>query len=166
MSSILAHCTNLEKIRIDAGHVLLQEGETSGKLYFLVDGQVEILKGKHQIDIVSDPGAIFGEISVLLDIPHMATVRALSPCELYSVDSASDFLLNHQRVTYELSRMLAQRLHGVTNYLVDLKRQFEDQDNHLGMVDEVLESLSNQQLEDYSPGSDRDPEVRDPDVSP
>jgi CRP/FNR family cyclic AMP-dependent transcriptional regulator len=53
------------------------------------------------------------------------------------------FLQDNPAANVELSRLLAKRLDGVTNYLVDLKQQFSDQDNHLGMVDEVLESLLN-----------------------
>jgi rubrerythrin len=45
----------------------------------------------------------------------------------------------------------------VTTYLADIKRQFEDERGHLGMVDEILESLLNQQRQTFSPGSDRDP---------
>ena len=39
---------------------------------------------------------------------------------------------------------LCLRLFNLNQYLVDLKSQFEGHD-HLGMVDEVLETLMNQQ---------------------
>jgi CRP-like cAMP-binding protein len=109
--------------------------------------------------VVSEPGAIFGEVSVLLGMPHMATVRATGATRLYCAEANEGFLQDHSEITYHLSKMLAQRLHGVTSYLVDLKRQFEGRDNHLEMVDEVLETLVNQQVEEFSPGSDRDPDV-------
>lgn len=159
MSSILDFCDGLPEESFDAGDTLLTEGQTSGKLFILIDGQVEILKGDYIVNVVSEPGAIFGEISVLLGMPHMATVRATEPTRLYCVEASEGFLQDRSEITYHLSKMLAQRLHGVTSYLVDLKRQFEDRDNHLGMVDEVLETLVNQQVEDFSPGSDRDPDV-------
>jgi len=44
-------------------------------------------------------------------------------------------------ISVHVARLLARRLNAVTTYLVDLKRQYEDRDDHLGMVDEVLESL-------------------------
>jgi hypothetical protein len=43
------------------------------------------------------------------------------------------------------------------NYLVDLKQQFASQENHLAMVDDVLETLVHQQHQRFMPGSDRDP---------
>lgn len=106
----------------EPGAILLAEGKTSGILYVLVDGEVEILKGEFQINTVSDPGAIFGEISALLDIPHMATVRARTRCRAHIIENADTFLQSNKEIAYGLSKLLAQRLHGVTSYLSDLNR--------------------------------------------
>ena len=144
MNSILSLCEGIPETLFEAGNVLLGEGNRTGTLYVLIAGEVEILKGDFQVDTVSEGGAIFGEVSALLDIPHMATVRALTPLRAYRIEGAADFLHSHPTVALEVARLLAQRLSGVTNYLVDLKRQFEDQENHLGMVDEVLETLVHQ----------------------
>jgi hypothetical protein len=57
-----------------------------------------------------------------------------------------------------VAELLAQRLNSVTGYLADLKRQYEDHDDHLGMVDEVLETLTHQQADRFEVGSDRDPD--------
>lgn len=160
MQAILQHCAGMPKRRFEPGEVLLREGETSGRLYFVIDGAFEVVKGEFQVNVVDEPGAIFGEISVLLGLPHMATVRALSAGEAYVVEDADAFLHANNEINYHLSKMLAQRLHGVTSYLVDLKSQFEDQQSHLGIVDEVLETLIHQQLEEFAPGSDRDPDTK------
>ena len=150
-------CQDLPLATFQPGDVLMAEGERSGRLYVLVDGAVEIVKGDFQINVVSDRGAILGDMSVLLDMPHMATVRALTPCTFHMSAQGEAFLKSHKEVAYLLAHMLAQRLHGVTTYLVDIKRQYEDQAGHLGMVDEVLESLVHQQRNTFTPGSDRDP---------
>ena len=157
MASILPICQGLPIQDFAPGAVLLSEGATSGRLYVLLEGEVVVLKGDFEINTVSDPGAIFGEISVLLGIPHMATVRATTSCRAYVVEDADAFLKANPQISYELSRLLAQRLHGVTGYLVDLKRQYEDHGNHLGMIDDVLETLVHQQPNAFVPGSDRDP---------
>jgi CRP-like cAMP-binding protein len=159
MSSILERCAGLAERAFAAGAVLLAEGETSGLLYVLIEGEVEILKGTFQIATVADPGAVFGEISLLLGKPHMATVRAVSDCRCHAIAGGADFLKANPEIAFELSTLLAQRLHGLTTYLVDLKRQYEHHDDHLGMVDDVLETLSHQQRSTFTPGSDRDPEM-------
>lgn len=139
------------------GEVLLAEGETSGRLFVLADGELEVLKGDFLINTVAERGAVFGDMSVLLGMPHMATVRALTPAVLHVTDRGGEFLRSHPEIAYLMAQLLAQRLHGVTTYLVDLKRQFEGEESHLGMVDEILESLVHEQRRGFTPGSDRDP---------
>ena len=159
MNTVLGLCDGLKETKFEIGEVLLAEGTRTGMLYILIEGAVEILKGDFQIDVVSEPGAFFGEVSALLDIPHMATVRTLQPSRIYKIEHAITFLDSYPKVAMEVARLLAQRLKGVTNYLVDLKNQFEDQKGHLGMVDEVLEALTHQQRENFVLGSARDPDT-------
>ncbi|MBL8548898.1 MAG: cyclic nucleotide-binding domain-containing protein [Hyphomonadaceae bacterium] len=162
MQSIGDLCQALPVASFDAGAVLLQEGQKTGRLFVLIEGEVEVLKSGHggdfQINLVADYGAIFGDMSALLNIPHMATVRAVSAVRAHVIEGGDAFLQTHQEIAYLLSKLLAQRLHGVTTYLVDLKQQFEDQSNHLGMVDEILETLVHDQRREFTPGSDRDPD--------
>jgi len=142
----------------EPGETLLPEGASTGRLYVLIEGAVEILKGDYQINIVSDPGAVFGEMAALLGSPHTATVRALKPSKLHVIEGGDTFLRDNKEVAYFIAKLLAQRLHGVTTYLVDLKSQFEDHANHLGMVDDILETIVNDQPQDFKPGSDREPD--------
>jgi CRP-like cAMP-binding protein len=157
MRAILSFCQRLPEKAFGPGEVLLAEGESDRILYVLIEGEAEVLKGDLQINTVSEPGAIFGEISVLLDLPHTATVKTLTPSRVYVVEHASEFLQSHTDISYHIAKRLAQRVHSITTYLVDLKKQFEGQDDHFGMVDEVLENLVHQQAEECTPGSDRDP---------
>ncbi|WP_293676714.1 Crp/Fnr family transcriptional regulator [uncultured Phenylobacterium sp.] len=157
MTSIADLCADLPVVRFEPGGVLLAEGETSGKLYVLVDGAVEVVRGETHINTVVEPGALFGEMSILLGLPHTATVRALTACAARVTEDGPGFLKSHHDVSHQLAQLLAQRLHGVSTYLVDLKRQFEGEGGHLGVVDEILESLVHEQRAEFTPGSDRDP---------
>ena len=157
-NDILLLCRAMPERTCAAGEVILREGERVGILYILIDGEVEILKGGLQVNTVSDAGAFFGEMSVLLGTPHVATVRTLVPSRFYVAEDAAQFLSSDPAVGLAVSRLLARRLHSVMSYLADLKRQFEEHENHLGMVDEVLEALVHQQGHEHDPGSDRDPD--------
>lgn len=148
MRAVLDFCKGLPEKTLTAGETILEEGRKAGVLYILRSGAVEILKGEFQINTVSEPGALFGEVSVLLNLPHMATVRALEPSRFYVAEEPRAFLESHPEVMLALSELLARRLHFVTTYLVDLKKQFEGSEDHLGMVDEVLESLVHYHEED------------------
>lgn len=127
------------------GEVLLQEGHRAGVLYVLESGTVEIVKQGQLISSVKQAGAVFGEVSVLLDQPHMATVRAGTEVVCRRVEEPLTFLGTQPEAALHVARLLAKRLNAVTSYLVDLRRQYQDREDHLGMVDEVLESLLQQQ---------------------
>lgn len=158
MNEILAACRDMPERHFAAGEVILREGERSGVIYILIEGDVEIVKGDLQVSTTAEPGAIFGEMSALLDAPHMATVRALLPSRFFTATDAVAFLELSPKVSLAIARLLARRLHAMTSYLVDLKQQFEGADDHLAFVDEVLESLVHHQDEEHAPGSDRDPD--------
>lgn len=128
--------------QIEAGNDILVEGECSGVLVVLKEGSVEVLKGESVIARVGSPGAILGEISILLDRPHTATVRTLEPTTLFVIENPEAFLTAHPEVNTEISRVLATRLDLMTNYLADLKQQFAEESSHLGIIDEVLASLT------------------------
>lgn len=160
MSDVADLCAGLPERTFHAGDVILDEGARSGVLYVLAGGAIEVLKGDLQIATVDTPGAFFGEVSVLLDLPHMATVRALSEATLFVVADPLVFLQSRPAIALRLARLLAKRLHSVTTYLVDLKRQFEGHESHLSMVDEVLETLVHHQPAGSTPGSDRHPDPK------
>ena len=158
MQSVLESCDPKKKAVISAGTVLLTEGDRSGYIYVLEEGVIEVVRGETQVAVVSEPGSVFGEMSVLLDTPHTATVRALKPSTVYAFDDARGFMKSDPQITFVIARLLAQRLNSATTYLVDLKRQYAGQGNHLGMVSDVLASLIHQQEAEFTPGSDRLPD--------
>jgi CRP-like cAMP-binding protein len=147
---------------IATGATILMDGERAGVLYVLIEGEVAVLKGDYQLHLISTPGAVFGEISVLLDAPHTATVKTTVPSRFYVIENPREFLTSEPRVAIGIATLLAERLDLMTSYLVDLKRQYAGSDEHFGMIDEVLGTLSHAQHEGHEPGSERDP---DPTVS-
>lgn len=120
--------------------IVMQEGEHTGLLLVLIRGLVAITKNQVQLGTSAEPGAIFGELSFLLGGPHTATVRAMENCEFYVVENPKDAMKAHPALCYFICEMLARRLDLLNKYLVDVKRQYSGHD-HLGMVDEVLDTL-------------------------
>ena len=112
MQSILEICDPAKKRVVPAGTVLLSEGTTSGHIYVLAEGRIEVVRGKIQVAVVSEPGSVFGEMSVLLDVPHTATVRALSSATVYAFADAAGFLRSDPEVAFAIARLLAKRLNS------------------------------------------------------
>ena len=151
MSSVLEQSSRigLPAIRFDDGIALLVEGESSGRLYVLVDGEVEVLRGDTRVMVANQPGAIFGEISTLLGEPHSATVKTVKPSTMYVIDDAEKFLQDHPNLALVVARLLAQRLSTATTYLVSLKRQFEGSGDQIRSVGDALEALIHQQNREF-----------------
>lgn len=141
MADILDYCQGLTPVRFKPGAVMLPEGERLGRLYVLIEGQVEVIRERTQVSHVDEPGSIFGEMAVLLDMPHSATVKALSSVTAYEIPDALTFLDSRPEFSLHLATMLARRLYYTTSYLVDLQQQAAGKRQDLDLVDQILASL-------------------------
>jgi len=157
---ILEYCIGGVRRNVPAGTEILHEGGRTGHLYVLIEGRLEVVKGETVVATLTEPGAVTGEMSVLLDTPHTATVRAAQDSAIYEIDDAASFLRQQPAVALTIARMMAQRLNVATTYLADLKRQYGGDGNHLAMVGDILQSMINLPPTQVSPGSDRQSDPR------
>jgi CRP-like cAMP-binding protein len=118
--SILKACSKLPKVTIAKGTELLKQGTASGTLYVLASGTVEILRGGVVVASTAEPGALFGEMSILLGTPHTATVQAKTQCEVYVFENGAAFVRSNPEITFEIATLLAKRLSQATDYLTEL----------------------------------------------
>jgi CRP/FNR family cyclic AMP-dependent transcriptional regulator len=160
MREILEYCIGGVRRNEPAGALILHEGGRTGHLYVLIEGKLEVVKGDTVVATITEPGAVLGEMSVLLDKPHTATVRAATDSVVYEIDDATSFLRNRPGVALLIARMLAQRLNIANSYLADLKQQYAGHGNHLAMVGDLLQSMINLPPTQVSPGSDRQSDPR------
>ena len=99
-----------------AGEVVLPAGSRTGRLLFLKEGTVAVVRQRTQLAIVDEPGAVFGEISALLDRPHTADVYALVPSQFYVADAA--LLGVSAAALFYVAATLAHRLDRANEALV------------------------------------------------
>lgn len=92
----------------DAGETVFSEGTKTGRLLILKSGAVSIVKAGTEIAQVAAPGAVFGEMSALLDQPHGADVRTLQRSEFHVADAAA--LLQDPAALLYVTTVLAQRI--------------------------------------------------------
>src|SRR4051812_33185474 len=69
---------------VKAGDQVFAEGERGIAMFVVVEGALEATHGGHVIERFA-PGGVFGEISVLADVPRIATVRATEDALLVEV---------------------------------------------------------------------------------
>ena len=160
MREMLEYCIGGTRQNMSAGSLVVQEGGRTGHLYVLIEGRLEVIKGDTVVAAITEPGAVLGEMSVLLDQPHTATVRAAADSVIYEINDAASFLRQQPGVALLIARMLAQRLNAANTYLADLKRQYAGHGTHLAMVGDLLQSMINQSPTQVLPGSDRKSDPR------
>ena len=75
-----------------AGETIFVENEKSNplllqrdKMYFLVEGEVDLTVNKAPVGVVRN-GEIFGEMTLITNMPRTATARARTDCRLYTLD--------------------------------------------------------------------------------
>jgi CRP/FNR family cyclic AMP-dependent transcriptional regulator len=144
MSLILAALRDHPVRHFAEGETLLAQDGRTGLLYVLIEGAVEVAKDDIPVATAAEPGAVFGDLSALLGVPHTATVRATRASSFHVVTNPRVFLEQSPVVCLHLCELLARRLDAVNKYLVDVKQQFAGHD-HLGMVDGVLDTLMHRQ---------------------
>lgn len=104
-----------------AGESVLTTGSKTGRLLILKKGAVAIFKDSVEIGRVEEPGAVFGELSALLDRPHTADVRAVKDSQFHIADAA--LLGKDPKTALYVAKILAQRLVTSNKGLVELKKQ-------------------------------------------
>lgn len=140
------------------GHRLLREGHRSAVLYVLIEGTLEVRRRGRAVIRMSEPGAVVGELGLLLDVPATADVVAVGPTTVHRLDDPEACFAASPRFARHLATTLARRLHQVSTYLADLQDQFADRDDTLGLVPVVLEDLLGADRADPEPGSERERE--------
>jgi CRP/FNR family transcriptional regulator, cyclic AMP receptor protein len=154
---LLSLSAGLPEITAQAGDELISQGMSHPAIYVLVEGNMVIERDGEAFATVDNPGAIFGEMSAVMGTVATATVRASAPSTLRVAADPHGFLAQ-PGVALAVLRLTATRLDSMTRYLTDVRAQFGHMDNHLGMVDGVLETLLHHQAPKVQPGSARDPE--------
>jgi CRP/FNR family cyclic AMP-dependent transcriptional regulator len=158
MDALLSLAQGFPRRTVEAGAVLLVDGQPVHALYVLLSGELRIEKGSVAVATVTEPGACVGEMSLLLGVAATADVVASERSELAVIENAQTMLEADARLPVALARLLAARLQVMTTYLADIKQQYADHEGGLGMVDVVLGSLLRGTGERSRLGSVRDPD--------
>jgi CRP-like cAMP-binding protein len=115
---------SLPVVTYQPGETVIADGSKTGRLLILKKGTVAIVKEDTEIAKVAEPGAVFGELSVLLNQPHTADVRALETSQFHVANATALLEQNPVAVLYVAS-VLAHRLDSANHALIQLKHQLQ-----------------------------------------
>ncbi len=77
----------MQLVDLAPGTVVFCEGEPGDRMFVVTEGEVVVETNGHELARLH-PGAFFGEIALVTDLPRSATVRAAGRTELLAIDRA------------------------------------------------------------------------------
>jgi hypothetical protein len=111
--------------RVNAGQVVVREGEPGDTLYLIVQGTLRVsTKGQDGEDVALaalGAGDFFGEVALLTGRPRTATVSALTETELLALDRATVDRLRarHPKIEASLTEFHSRRAERTVEALVE-----------------------------------------------
>ena len=127
-----------------ASKTVLAEGSTTGDVLVLKAGAVEVVKDGVRLGKITEPGAVFGELSALLGEPHTADVRALERTTFH-VGEAASFLRTDANIALYVATIMARRIGDSNRALIKVKKQLEAGEPRRaigGVLDAIIQGLS------------------------
>jgi small-conductance mechanosensitive channel/CRP-like cAMP-binding protein len=132
------------------GEIVIRQGDPGSELYVLERGQVELVVGNDQgmpvrLELL-DAGAVFGEAAFLTGGRRMATIVALSECEVLSVpkNAFHDLLEKNQPLSERLTQVLATRMDLLSQALNKAAEAGLDEDRRSDMLFERIRQFFGQ----------------------
>ncbi len=133
----LGKLLRLSKIRqYEDGELIIKEGDIDPWLYFLLSGEIKVVKDGEEIGTITKNGEIFGEMRVIDDEIRSASVHAVGKTVCLAVDTSAkkrlsptdhkderlDFLLLLYRIFAEYMTI---RLRLTNEELISVKKELK-----------------------------------------
>lgn len=126
LNYLLRECLIVE---CEAGDSIIKENMTDARIYLLLSGELEVVKGAEQLAKFSNPGSVFGEMAIMGDQMRTATVRATGKVFCLAIDlkalharlPLSEHSNYYAQLYGFLAKVLAERLHHTSQELAQLK---------------------------------------------
>ena len=123
MATLLTLTFSQPTLELAPGDVLIKEGDPGGDLYVLESGRLGVERDGVALATIAAPGALIGEMSVLLGTANTATVRAQAPTAVRVVRDALAYLERQPLVALRVAMLLSQRLDATSALLVEAQKQ-------------------------------------------
>ena len=132
-----------EQMHFDKDDVILKEGSHNSNLYIILKGAARIVlanDSEESMELIEvGEGEVLGEVSLLIDAPHAATVTALEPTDVIQIERKRLMKLTDDapelaaKVWHQLAVSLGTRLRDTdTRYLSHVRETHDVADKMLG----------------------------------
>ena len=123
MANLLTLTLAYPSLHLDPGERLIEAGEARGELFVLVSGKLKVERDRVEIAKISEPGALLGEMSVLLGVDHSADVTAITDVEVKHIEDGLRWLESSPVAALHVATLACQRLDRTSAMLVELRKE-------------------------------------------
>jgi CRP-like cAMP-binding protein len=141
LASILALTQSQPTRTLLPDDILIAAGEAGGELYVLQSGRLIVERDGVDIATITEPGALIGEMSVLLGIDHSANVRAHTTSVVRVIDDAMPFLERSPLMALHVATLACARLDATSALLAEMKKETEGKASEQGLLTRLFSSL-------------------------
>ena len=112
--------------RISPGKVIIQQGDPAGHIYFLLEGEADVLVNDHVIALVR-PGEMFGTMAALTRSHRNATVKAKTNCTVIEmpVEHFFEMIRSYPAAVEKLLIDMANSISDLNAEVVNLRRRLK-----------------------------------------
>ena len=118
--------------------VVCKQGQSGNELYIIVNGSLGVYVGDDlkEIDVISTPGEVIGEMSLLLGEPRTATLKAVTETILtvVSKDDLKEVAVNKPDFFIKIGLTLSKRLRHSCRILETLKRKVDSEEKPESLI--------------------------------
>lgn len=125
----LSIAAQLDDLHVDRDVEIMQAGGMSDGLFIVAEGQIKVVH-RDRIVAVFGPGEIFGEMSLLDNAPHDASIVSLTPAHLLVVP----------RPAYEALLERHPEVAAGLHELAQARREVDRSSDHIELVERMVET--------------------------
>ncbi|XP_072760048.1 hyperpolarization-activated ion channel isoform X5 [Anoplolepis gracilipes] len=128
------------------GDIIIKEGTIGSKMYFIQEGIVDIVMANGEVATSLSDGSYFGEICLLTNARRVASVRAETYCNLFSlsVDHFNAVLDQYPLMRRTMESVAAERLNKIGKNPNLVTQREEDLGSESKTINAVVNALAEQ----------------------
>ncbi|XP_019772082.1 potassium/sodium hyperpolarization-activated cyclic nucleotide-gated channel 2 isoform X8 [Dendroctonus ponderosae] len=136
--------TKLKYEVFQPGDIIIKEGTIGTKMYFIQEGIVDIVMANGEVATSLSDGSYFGEICLLTNARRVASVRAETYCNLFSlsVDHFNAVLDQYPLMRRTMESVAAERLNKIGKNPNLLSHREEDMGSESKTINAVVNALA------------------------
>jgi CRP-like cAMP-binding protein len=123
LEAVFERLASFPILTFEKGDIVLADGSTTGRLLFLIQGELDVIKDEWHIARVTEPGAVFGDMAALRGQPHSADVRAVQPSSFFVIHDAASFLRTEPLIALYVATIQSGRLDAGNRHLIAARSQ-------------------------------------------